>query len=329
MLCQVPTTSGSGADSGHSGPKGTNIISRAHRQLTDQKQRPDHSDISLALTSRDHPLIPYPNLEAEGHGLLDRLLDVIHGDHRSDASKKSGGASLTSCSDGLLITGTLNSLGVLMHRRPIAVNKILNSVLSFNPIKLANSPLTPKNKVIIKSIERTTRALLVNIVRRYVPASAPPQCCLTRDNRNPENQLSGRINQFIERMSRARHEALDESSRKRPAPSEPTDGMEQAKRQRVGADTTRRQQPVVPPLPEGNVSLRDLFTLNPDASIVNFDVQAFQDPEQLLRILVPILQSVDAQSLDHAINVRTAQIFALRLPLLRPSCIAQSILVTS
>ena len=47
-------------------------------------QRPDHSDISLALVPRDHPLIPYVSLEAEGHGLLDRLLDIIHGDHRSE-----------------------------------------------------------------------------------------------------------------------------------------------------------------------------------------------------------------------------------------------------
>jgi symplekin len=45
-------------------------------------QRPDHSDISLALVPRDHPIIPYASLEAEGHGLLDRLLDIIHGDHR-------------------------------------------------------------------------------------------------------------------------------------------------------------------------------------------------------------------------------------------------------
>jgi symplekin len=116
-------------------------------------QRPDHSDISLALVPRDHPLIPYVSLEAEGHGLLDRLLDIIHGDH----------------SDGLLVTATLNTLGVLMHRRPIAANKILTSIFNFNPLKLASSPLTPKNKVIMKSIERTTRSLLMNIMKRYAP----------------------------------------------------------------------------------------------------------------------------------------------------------------
>jgi symplekin len=66
------------------------------------------------------------------------------------------------------VTATLNTLGMLMHRRPIAAHKILNSVLNFNPLKIANSPMTPKNKVILKSIERTTRALLMNIMKRYV-----------------------------------------------------------------------------------------------------------------------------------------------------------------
>jgi symplekin len=134
-----------------------------------QFQRPDHSDISLALAPRDHPLIPYASLEAEGLGLLDRLLDIIHGDHRLDIPAERGESILTKTSDGLLITGTLNSLGFLMHRRPNIANKILNSVFNFNALKLANAPMTPKNRVIIKSIERTTRALLMNVMKRYAP----------------------------------------------------------------------------------------------------------------------------------------------------------------
>ncbi|KAH4162854.1 hypothetical protein HBH98_052280 [Parastagonospora nodorum] len=240
-------------------------------------RRPDGGDISLALVSRDHPVIPYASLEAEGLGLLDRLLDIIHGDH----------------SDGLVVTATLNSLGILMHRRPIAANKILNSVLNFNALKLANAPMTPKNKVIIKSIERTTRALLVNIMKRH-----------------PENQVNGRIQQYLERMHRTRIEIFDES-RKRPAPSGPNDGLEQAKRQRVTVEASTKA-PSVPPLPAGEVSWRQLYTLNPEGkSTVNFDVQMFKDPEQLLRIVVPVLQSVDAQKLDHAINIVRSRYLSL------------------
>ncbi|KAI8940129.1 hypothetical protein NX059_003842 [Plenodomus lindquistii] len=233
-------------------------------------RRPDHNDISLALVPRDHPLIPYGVLEAEGLGLLDRLLDIIHGDH----------------SDGLLVTGTLNTLGLLIHRRPAAANKILNSIFNFNPLKLANSPMTPKNKVIIKSIERTTRALLVNIMKR-----------------NPENPINGRIQQYLERMHRTRIEVFEESSRKRPAPSEPTDGLDQAKRQRLVAAETSPRPPPVQELPPGPVSWRQLYTLNSEGNSLNFDVQAFKDPEQLLRIVVPVLQSVDGAKLEQAINV--------------------------
>lgn len=78
------------------------------------------------------------------------------------------GMSLTGNSDALLVTATLNALGTLIQRRPIVANKILSSVLNSNPLKLANSPMTPKNKIIMKSIERTTRALLVNVMKRYV-----------------------------------------------------------------------------------------------------------------------------------------------------------------
>lgn len=126
--------------------------------------------------------------------------------------------------------------------------------------------------------------------------------------RNPENQINGRIQQYLERMHRTRIEVFDESNRKRPAPTEPTDGLDQAKRQRVVAETATSTQSI-PPLPAGDVSWRQLYTLNPEGSTVNFDVQAFKDPEQLLRIVVPVLQSVDAQKLDHAINVRETTLF--------------------
>ncbi|KAI4921527.1 hypothetical protein J4E85_008872 [Alternaria conjuncta] len=246
--------------------------------VTDPR-RADPNDISLSLVSRDHPLIPYASLEAEGHGLLDRLLDIIHGDH----------------SDGLLVTATLNSLGMLIHRRPNVANKILNGVFNFNPLKLANSPMTPKNKVIMKSIERTTRALLVNIIKRN----------------SPDNPINGRIQQFLERMHRTRIEVFDESNRKRPAPVEPTDGLDPAKRQRLVAEPPSRT-PSVQPLPPGEVSWRQLYTLNAEGSTANFDVQNFRDPEQLLRIVVPVLQSVNPQKLEQAINAVRARYQTLK-----------------
>jgi symplekin len=104
-------------------------------------------------------------------------------------------------------------------------------------------------------------------------------------------------------MHRTRVEVFDESNRKRPAPVEPTDGLDPAKRQRLVVEPPSRA-PSVQPLPPGDVSWRQLYTLNNEGSTANFDVQAFKDPEQLLRIVVPVLQHVNAAKLEQAINVR-------------------------
>ncbi|KAF1996256.1 hypothetical protein P154DRAFT_525691 [Amniculicola lignicola CBS 123094] len=234
-------------------------------------RRPEQNDISLTLVPRDHRLIPYANQEAEASGLLDRLLDIVHGDH----------------SDALLITATLNTLGMLIQRRPIVSNKILNSLFNFNPLKLANAPMTSKNKVLMKSIERTTRALLVNVMRR-----------------NPDGPFTRQIQQYLDRMHRMRIDVLDESNRKRPAPVEQTDGTDPAKRQRLGPQTVPTPPtPPIPALPAGPVSYRELFTLSTDANTALFDVKMFQDPEQLLRIVVPVLHSIDEAKLTNAINI--------------------------
>lgn len=100
-----------------------------------------------------------------------------------------------------------------------------------------------------------------------------------------------------------RLDVFDESNRKRPAPVDAADILDPAKRQRMAANVPPPAM-VVPPLPTGPVSYRQLFTLSPDANTAAFDVQIFKDPEQLLRILVPILQSIDATKLGNAINVR-------------------------
>ena len=67
----------------------------------------------------------------------------------------------------MLVNATLNCLGVLVRSRQSIANKIVSTVLSFNPLKLANGPMSPKLKVQIKSMERTTRLFLMNILRRY------------------------------------------------------------------------------------------------------------------------------------------------------------------
>ncbi|KAH0564790.1 hypothetical protein GP486_001819 [Trichoglossum hirsutum] len=206
-------------------------------------RRPDQNEISLALVPRNHPLIPPPNLEAQASGLLDRLLNIFQ----------------ENTSDAVLVNATLNCLGVLIKTRPSVSNKILNSVLNFNPLKLANSPMTAKIKIMVKSMERSTRALLLNA-----------------NKRNPTGPLAGRIQQHLDRLMQSRMDIFDEGSRKRVLPSEPTDGLDPSKRLRLGTDihgtpTPPLRLPPIPPLPMGPISFAQLFTLTADEELRSFD----------------------------------------------------------
>lgn len=118
--------------------------------------------------------------------------------------------------------------------------------------------------------------------------------------------MTGRIQHYIDRLHQTRLELFDESNRKRPAPSEPTDGLNQVKRQRLGADvhTIPPQQPAgPPPIPPGPTSFAQLFTLTQDPVTKVFDVT--QVPIDLVtRILVPVLRTIDSEKLNNAVNVR-------------------------
>ena len=38
--------------------------------------------------------------------------------------------------------------------------------MNFNPMKLASSPMTAKTRVMVKSMEKTTRMFLIHLVKR-------------------------------------------------------------------------------------------------------------------------------------------------------------------
>jgi len=234
-------------------------------------RRPEQNEISLALVPRDHPIVSPSTLEAEALGLLDRLLGVLQ-DNSTDA---------------LLVTATLNSLGSLVKNRPSVANKIISTVLNYNPFKLATStPVSPTHKVMIRSMTRTTTAFLINIIKK-----------------NPNHPLAGRIQQCIERLRHTLVDVFDESSRKRSAPSEPTDGLSEAKRQRLNAQMPQApaQTPQIPALPQGPVSLAQLFTLTQDQGLKNFDVNVIPS-NVVLSIVAPLLKSIDKTKMDAAIN---------------------------
>ncbi|KAK5657130.1 hypothetical protein OQA88_3658 [Cercophora sp. LCS_1] len=233
-------------------------------------------DVSLSMIPPNHPLIDPRLLEAEGAGLLDKMLMVLQ----------------ENSSDALLVDATLNTLSILIRTRPTTSGRILNTVLGFNPLKLANSPLTPRNKVLIKSMEKTTRMLLLHLMKR--------------DHNNP---ITPRIQQHVERLMRSRTEILDEGNKKRGFVQHPASEYNDAKRQRVDAKPAQLQ---VQPLAPGPQSLAALFTItnNPglqgfNATLVPVDIAA--------KINVKILASINPQIFGQAVDgirTRLASLYA-------------------
>lgn len=239
-------------------------------------RRPEQNEISLALVPRDHTVIPPANLEAEASGLLDRLLGVLQ----------------DNTGDPLTTTATLNALATLAHRRASVSSRILTTVLSFNPLKLTSRPMSGKDKIAVRSMTRTTMSFLLNYLKR-----------------NPSNAFAGRIQQQVERLKHNLIDAFTENHQlKRPAPDEPVDGLDDAKRQRLDAQATngtaqlQQRPPGYPPLPSGPVSLAQLWTLTNDPRTAGFHVERL--PSQVVTQLIPaVVQSIPQTKIDEAVNM--------------------------
>ncbi|KAI5292033.1 hypothetical protein KEM55_008135, partial [Ascosphaera atra] len=179
----------------------------------------------------------------------------------------------------------------LIRSRHSVGSKIINAILNYNPIAAAMSsgvPITPKLKVNMKSIERTTRALLLNIIKRA-----------------PGHPMTSKIHHYIEKLALSRIEMLEEPPRKRAAPTEPTDVVDSAKRARLGLEIPQALK--IPPMPPGPNTVQQLFTLTEDQALANFDVK--QLPIDLLvKITVPLLAKVNQGIMDQAINVSQSRV---------------------
>ncbi len=128
-------------------------------------QRPEKTETSLALVPKDHPQLKITNIEGETSGLLDRILGILQEETRLGDRAIKGRPNAGS--DILLVLATLNSLGALIKNRPSIEVKIINTVLLFNPFKVfGRPPVTTKTKIMLRSIERTIRALLFNVLKR-------------------------------------------------------------------------------------------------------------------------------------------------------------------
>lgn len=109
----------------------------------------------------------------------------------------------------------------------------------------------------------------------------------------PNHPLEQKVQAYLLRLHQSRNTFFsDTPSLKRPA--EPTDGLDDAKRQRLAP--TQRRYPPLPPPPN---TIAQLFTLTEDPAIQQFDVKYL--PIQLIDFTIPLLlKSVPQDQLDDA-----------------------------
>lgn len=107
---------------------------------------------------------------------------------------------------------------------------------------------------------------------------------------------------YVDRLMQSRMDTTDEEgSRKRGLPSEPTDGLDSAKRARLDAETPPLFK--IPPLPPGPVSYGQLYTLTEDPGLSSFDVKQLP-PDLVVKIAATILTRIDQSAFIQALDVR-------------------------
>lgn len=188
--------------------------------------------------------------------------------------------------------------------------------MNFNPFKLANSPMTPKTRVLVKSMEKTTRLLLIHLHKRYVSSNSQGlrKESLTLSSRDPQNPWGPRIMAHVERLQRSRAEVLEGIGGKRPLAEQQPYG--DSKRQKISEPVQAQPRPQAPP-PN---SLAALFTLPGTPSLQALD--ASQVPAGIAaKIVVSTLSRIDHQALDRAVKAvgeRLAVKAAAQAPVLNP-----------
>lgn len=288
-------------------------------------RRKDLQDVSSALLPANHPVLSSKNLEPEAEGLLDRILSVFQENSEYVQCCPYTGRRLIDSSDALLIDATLNGFGPLLTTRMTISYKIINAILGFNIFKLANSPMNTTNRILIRSMEKTVARLLNHWLKRQDPCQPEkPDRHRSREKRKranrtrfQQNPLAARVTEYLRTMQNT-HIAIfnetTEASRKRPAPGEPTDGLNDAKRQRLGAQLPPTAQllpaPPVPPtqFPDIPIDQRArVIALTDDPKIFNININHIPF-QMIVQMILAVLGSTPQPALDAALNASRTQI---------------------
>lgn len=237
----------------------------------------DRNDTSITMLrdGADHPLLNKTALSAEAQGLLDRLCSVTSEELDQVA----------------VMTAAANCLCAIARLRAQLATRIANNLLSYAVERNEGGSDDAATELKLRIFDKTIKLVFVHLLRHNLAGSMGP-----------------RLQQFL--VSRSR-QAEGENPKKRALP----DAAEVAqKRIKAEAVDDERDTPVpsvlsIPPLPEGEVALKDVFNLSNDNSLASFDVTTL--PLDLaLRIVQAALTLVDQDKLNASIDIARARLLA-------------------
>ncbi|KAK9473043.1 uncharacterized protein V1510DRAFT_377327 [Dipodascopsis tothii] len=243
----------------------------------------DDADVSIATVPPGHAFLRRTELEAEAHGLLDRLLAVFY-DETINESR---------------ISATLYAVGALAKTRASIAARILNTILAFNPLAARFDVARPaRARLDLRFVDKNLRIVLASLAR--LPAAAP---------------LRGRIQYYLAQLAQLKPAQVDDLLKRRA--TEAADG--DAKRQRLDVPpeapppamaAVLAAPPTVAADASGAVPYARLFSLLAGSPLASFD--ATQLPAHLAtEIAIAGLAAVDLPSLQAASAIVHARLAAL------------------
>ncbi|KAK9476608.1 hypothetical protein V1514DRAFT_369451 [Lipomyces japonicus] len=220
----------------------------------------DENDVSLTLVPMNHKVLTIPVLEAEAQGVLDRLLTVFYDENINETT----------------VTATIATCGVLIKTRSTISSKILNRILSFNPLNAKyKSADYYRIRLEVRYIEKSLRILLGNLLKIS----------------SIQNQFGSRIQQYLTQLVQAKSLTVDELVRKRTV-SEPANNDSAIKKQRTEVISDANA-----------LSYSTLFTLiDSNLPIAQFDVQRLS-ADIIADIALAGVAAVDINRLKAAIDI--------------------------
>ncbi|KAF3938496.1 Symplekin [Dactylella cylindrospora] len=233
----------------------------------------DKSEVSLTIVPLNHPILNIHALEAEAHGLLDRILNVFQDDKL----------------DAPAVSAILNCLPALVKGRAAISNKILNVLMAYNPLVIASKSTVFKERFIARSLEKTVRMTLTHLARA-----------------SSQGPHSAKIHQQIQKLLQAKSEFSIEvpKSNKRVLTGTDADSHKRAKYAKNNDDSDYTPTPPPPPIqvqPSNGTTYKTLFTLTGDQALSNFDVTMLP-VDMASQIVIATLFSLQQPTLDAGIS---------------------------